>query len=511
MKKFNTRLLSAALLSSLLFSINQSYALTVENPGTHQSLFHWGGGGGSTSVYGQTVKLTDNKYNSLNNFTFYLRSAQSSSSISFDAYVYKWDSALGRIVGDAVFEQKNLSATTNSQNYTPVTVNTGKTKLDPNQEYVIFLSSLGYPLNPSHFWQRGENIDGEHVYDNALNFNELEATWDYTSAGYWTSDMDVAYILNFSQWLSAQDTMASMQNNILGLNQLFTIQANALENSLSQKCSYFNNDNFCVSFSANYAQANNSSDIDATSGIVNVAYKINQNFYVGGSLEQIVSDINYSDVSYRQTAPDVSVYTGWNQKDSGEGLNAHIAYRYSNGKVDIKRDQIASAEAGQGRSDLTTNAWYASLGNTFNIQNKAMITPYLAVRYSDIEREGYTEKLSDDVTNPLTYDDLSRETTTAIVGVEAATALTSKLNISAQIGYEKDFDKKFSDYSATGVEALEPLDFNEDYDDNRLFLSTGIDYNFAKNQNIGLNVSYRESTFTPSAVTSGSIFYQTSF
>ena len=75
-----------------------------------------------------------------------------------------------------------------------------------------------------------------------------------------------------------------------------------------------------------------------------------------------------------------------------------------------------------------------------------MITPYLAVRYSDLEREGYTEKLSDDVTNPLTYDDLSRETTTAIVGVEAATALTSKLNISAQIGYEKDFDKKFSDY-----------------------------------------------------------------
>ena len=505
MKKFNTRLLSATFLSSLLFSINHSYALTIENPTNGGAISSWGGGW-ATSIYGQTIKLTDRQYNKLDNFTFYLGTTPDSSPISFDAYIYKWDSTSNKIVGNAVFEQKNLLATTNNTNSTPITVNTENTKLESNQDYVIFLSSLGYSLNPSLYWRTGEAIDGNFVFLNASSFSDvIDESWNSFI------NYDLAYILNLSQWLSAQDTIASMQNNILGLNQLFTIQANALENSLSQKCSYFNNDNFCVSFSANYAQANNSSDIDATSGIVNVAYKINQNFYVGGSLEQIVSDINYSDVSYRQTAPDVSVYTGWNQKDSGEGLNAHIAYRYSNGKVDIKRDQIASAEAGQGRSDLTTNAWYASLGNTFNIQNKAMITPYLAVRYSDIEREGYTEKLSDDVTNPLTYDDLSRETTTAIVGVEAATALTSKLNISAQIGYEKDFDKKFSDYSATGVEALEPLDFNEDYDDNRLFLSTGIDYTFAKNQNIGLSISYRESTFTPSAVTSGSIFYQTSF
>lgn len=61
------------------------------------------------------------------------------------------------------------------------------------------------------------------------------------------------------------------------------------------------------------------------------------------------------------------------------------------------------------------------------------------------------------------------------------------------------------------MDGLEPLDFNSDYEDSRLFLSTSIDYNFAKNLNIGLNVSYRESAFDPSAVTDASIVYQTSF
>lgn len=499
------KFLSATILSSTFFLMNHSYALTVENPGVGTDFDMWAGG--VTSVYGQTFKLTDRENNKLNNFTFYLKSTELSSSISFDAYVYKWDSTSQRIVGNALFEQKNLSATTNSLEYTPITISTNNVKLDPNEEYVFFLSSLNAPKNKGQEWLLGESIDGMQVFYNATQFSQLlDSSWDN-----WFPGIDFAYILNFSQWLSAQDTIASMQNNILELNQIFTMQNNALENSLPQKCSYFNNDNFCVSFTAKYAQANNSSNADATSGIVNVAYKINPNFYVGGSLEQIVSDINYSDVSYRQTAPDVSVYTGWNQNDNTEGLNAHIAYRYSNGKVDIKRDQIASAEAGQGRSDLTTNAWYASLGNTFNIQNKALVTPYIAVRYSDIERKAYTENLSGDVTTPLSYDDLNRKTTTAIVGVEAVTALTPKVNISGTIGYENDLNKKFSDYSATGIDGLTPLDFNDDYKNNRLFLSTGLDYNFAKNQNIGLNVSYRESAFTPSAVTSASIVYQTSF
>lgn len=501
------KLLSATILSSTFFLMNHSYALTIENKANGSETGKWGGTG--AEIIGQTFKLTDSTYRFLNNFTLYLRS-WSAGNLSFDSYIYKWDSTASKIIGNAILEKKN-SAMVVSSGVNPVTVDTGSLKLDPNQEYIFFISSLDYVNNLDYNVLYGESVDGKLTYANISQLSELFDSSFWFNGGVANTTDDFAYILNFSQWLSAQDTILSMQNNILGLNQIFTMQTDALENSLLQKCSYSNNDNFCVSFTANYAQANNSSNTDVTSGIVNVAYKINPNFYVGGSLEQIVSDVHYSDVSYRQTAPDVSVYTGWNQNDNTEGLNAHIAYRYSNGKVDIKRDQIASAEAGQGRSDLITNAWYASLGNTFNIQNKALVTPYIAVRYSDIERKAYTENLSNNVTTPLSYDDLNRKTTTAIVGVEAVTALTPKVNISGAVGYENDLDKKFSDYSATGVDGLTPLDFNDGYKNNRLFLSTGLDYNFAKNQNIGLNISYRESAFTPSAVTSASIVYQTSF
>lgn len=468
-------------------------------------------GGGDVAIYGQTFKLTSNN-NKLDNFTFYLKNWQSTRSISFDAYVYKWDSMSSKVIGGALFESKNLSAITNSSTSTPINVSTNGVKLQYGQEYVIFLSSLGYTQNLGQEWLLSlDNVDGSFVYLDINNFSSIDNQWSYLSPNYVRSSFDLAYILNFSQWLTAQDTMVSMQSNILGLNQIFTMQADALESSLPQKCTYFNSDNVCISFITKYAQVKNSSNVDATSGIVNVAYKINSNFYAGGSLEQIVSDINYSDVNYRQKAPDISVYTGWNQKENSEGLNAHIAYRHSNGKVNITRKQINSAEAGNGHSDLTSDAWYASLGNTFNVQDKALVTPYIALRYSDIERKAYTEDLSDDVTVPLSYDNLSRKTITAILGVEAITALTPEINLSGTVGYENDLEKKFSDYSATGMYDLTPLDFNEGYKNNRLFLSTGIDYNFAKNQNFGVNVSYRESAFNSSSVTSASIVYQTSF
>ncbi|NHB58050.1 autotransporter outer membrane beta-barrel domain-containing protein [Acinetobacter sp. 194] len=508
MMKLGNRSLFTTILSSAVFLMNHSYALTIENQPNGNEIGTWGGGI-ETEIYGQTFKLADSTYNSLNDFTLFL-SSDISGNLSFDAYIYKWDITSSKIIGDAIFVNEDINMTV-KPGTNPVKVDTGHLKLESNQEYVFFISSLGHPDNAGYSALGGQSIDGYLVYANISEFNELFSSNSWFNGGLDKSTSDFAYILNFSKWLTLQDTMASMQNNILGLNQMFTMQADALENALTQKCSYFNNDNFCVSFTAKYAQANNSSNVDATSGIVNVAYKINPNFYVGGSLEQIVTDINYSGVKYRQKAPDVSAYTGWNHKDNGEGLNFHIAYRHSNGKVDITRNKIDSAEAGNGRSDLTSDAWYASLGNTFNVQDKALVTPYIALRYSDIERKAYTENLSDDVAIPLSYDNLSRKTTTAILGVEAITALTPKINLSGTVGYENDLEKKFSDYSATGIDGLTPLDFNEGYKNNRLFLSTGIDYNFAKNQNIGLNVSYRESAFTPSSVISASIIYQTSF
>lgn len=502
------KLLLATILSNALFAVSQSQAaLTIENPSSNLNIFAWGGG--ATTVYGQTFKLTDDKNRKLDNFTVYLSPIvpiQTDSSFSFDAYVYKWNKQLKRIEGSAVFEQKNVTATGNNSESIPIKINTNKIVLDPNQDYIFFLSALDHPDTPNFGWLAGQDIEGDFLYSHTNAFsNLLNSGWNNYSIS------DLAYILNFSLFVSPEDAMASMQKNILGLNQIFTMQIDALESSLSQKCSYFNNENFCVSYTAKYSQENQASDVDATSGIVDVAYRITPNFYVGGSLEQIVSDVDYSDVNYRQKAPDVSIYTGWNQKDNNQGLNVHLAYRHSDGIVKIKRDQIESSEAGFGRSDLISNAYQASIGNTFQIKNNALFTPYVAIRHSEIKREGYAEATSDDVLFPLTYDDLSREVTTAILGVKTTTPVSPKVSISGQMGIEKDVDKKFTNYVAHGIEDIEPLDFNSDYQDARLFLSTGIDINFATNQQIGLNVSYRESAFTPSAVTSASIVYQTSF
>src|SRR5690606_23794251 len=122
---------------------------------------------------------------------------------------------------------------------------------------------------------------------------------------------------------------------------------------------------------------NESDNVDATSGIIKVAHKLSPNFYVGGFLEQIISDVDTQGVTYRQKAPDVGIYTGWTQKENGDGWQARLAYRHSNGQVSIQREAIGTAEAGFGKTELNSDGYQLSIGNAIRVNNSAMVTPYI--------------------------------------------------------------------------------------------------------------------------------------
>lgn len=156
------KLLEATILSSAVFLMNHSHALTIENDKKDELISAWGGGG--TEIYGQTFKLTDHTYNLLNDFTLFL-SSDISGNLSFDAYIYKWDTTSSKIIGDAIFVNEDLNMTVQPGTIS-VKVDTGNLKLESNQEYVFFISSLGHPDNSKYDAFQGKEIDGHLVYAN---------------------------------------------------------------------------------------------------------------------------------------------------------------------------------------------------------------------------------------------------------------------------------------------------------------------------------------------------------
>lgn len=92
-----------------------------------------------TSTYGQTVTAPAGK---LNSFTFYIR--DSGVAISYQAYVYKWDSGLGRVTGPALFTSAVMTTpSTGSAAFVATSFATGGTPMVAGNKYALFLTTAG--------------------------------------------------------------------------------------------------------------------------------------------------------------------------------------------------------------------------------------------------------------------------------------------------------------------------------------------------------------------------------
>ena len=188
-----------------------------------------------------------------------------------------------------------------------------------------------------------------------------------------------------------------------------------------------------------------------------------------------------------------------------------MAYRHSNGQLSVQREVIGTSEAGYGQTELSSDGYQLSIGNAVRLSDIGVFTPYAGVRYSEIERHRYSEKLTDDVTLPLHYDDLSQKVTTAFAGAKFDTHLSTKLGFTGSFGIEKDLDREVDEYSAIGLDGLDSIVFDDRHNDVRAVASMGLNYTFSKNQQLGVQAAYREQAYDPSSTTSAYISYTTSF
>ena len=306
------------------------------------------------------------------------------------------------------------------------------------------------------------------------------------------------------------DTLDSMQRNASSMRGFFSLQASYVNPGLSYDCPVFDAKGICFSMTARNTNVSGSG-IDSTSGVATLAYRVNPNIRVGGFIEQMTSSIKDGGVRLDNNSPDYGVFGVWQQDEDGVGLKARAAYRYGKKDLDVTRQAVGSAEAGYGESDLSTQGVQFTLSNGFRVHDKVLLSPYAGIRYIKIKRDGYTEELTPTVTTPLTYDNLRQETTSALIGANLLLQLSPKTFASGSLGLEHDVARKIDDYSATGVDNLDSINFDENSKRTRAVASLGFGYKVTHSQQINAHVVYREEAYGDESTITAMLTYSAGF
>jgi uncharacterized protein with beta-barrel porin domain len=139
----------------------------------------------------------------------------------------------------------------------------------------------------------------------------------------------------------------------------------------------------------------------------------------------------------------------------------------------------------------------------FGLTNDIIISPYVGLRHTQNNMNGYTENNSSSLTAPLTYNALNTSATMALFGLGASYRFIPQATIFASAGLETALNTEDSQYSATssGIPGLTSINFNPNPSKTRPTAILGAYYNLGKNQQIGIAGIYRQEALRTTETT----------
>ena len=488
--------LSAVLVPALLFSAQgfaQSSINTFSNWDGSSGLNSWGAQ--STQTYGQLITPTIQQTN-LQSFTF---SLQGASQDQFQAYVYKWDAANNRATGSPIFTSPVLSAPNSPSAYSPVSIQTGGTRLTNGQQYVLLFTTSGIPqVGGAYTWAATRFADiptyagGKFVWYNNASLSQLNTTtWD----GPWI-DGEMAFLALFGPSVSVADTQQSLVNTASALKNIYTLQNTVLANSLNYDCTEFGVNNVCVSAGGRNTAVSAANGLNNTSGLLIAAYRPHPNYRIGAYADQNLSVNNAgSTVNLGNNTPLIGLFGAWSERLDGTGTEVKVSAAYGQKNATITRQVVGTSEPGTGSSTLKSDGAQLTAKYGFKVAENTIVAPYVGIRYTLNNMPGYTEATSSSVTAPLTYYALNTNATTALAGVGASYKVIPQLTTFASAGVESDTNTTNGTYTAFGVTGLTPINFNPNLVKTRPTATLGAYYDVAKNQRLGLTGIYRQEAY----------------
>jgi hypothetical protein len=174
-----------------------------------------------------------------------------------------------------------------------------------------------------------------------------------------------------------------------------------------------------------------------------------------------------------------------------------VSAAYGQKNTTVTRQVVGGSEPGSGSSQLNSQGAQVLVKYGFSVTDKAIVSPYLGIRYTQNNMGGYTEGTSSSVTVPLTYSALNTNATTALAGVGASYKVLPAVTTFASAGVETDTNSANGTYSATNasIGTLTPVNFNANPVRTRPTAMLGAYYDITKNQRLGVTGIYRQEAY----------------
>ncbi len=317
-----------------------------------------------------------------------------------------------------------------------------------------------------------------------------------------------SYLL-FSAGPSAIDTQASLQLTGQRMRSVFDTAINSTNfaNMNTYDCAVFGENGWCVSGGVRHTDVNKP-DAQMTSAVLVAGYRISPQFRIGGFLDQGLNHDMPTGIKMHNKIPLMGLFGVWNQNADALGWQVKLANAYQAKEVDITRDVVGTSEAGTGSADLTMESYVGVLSYALTVNQQTLVRPYLALRYTKVEQDGYTET---GVTTPLSFAPLTDRSTTALLGVKLEHPITPKTNLKASLGIEHDLNRDVDAYSATGVNGLTSESFSNTLDETRPVAAIGASYAISRTQVVTADVFYQQQPFQSTGSTTVYLNYTIGF
>ncbi|MDP1924345.1 MAG: autotransporter outer membrane beta-barrel domain-containing protein [Thiobacillus sp.] len=308
---------------------------------------------------------------------------------------------------------------------------------------------------------------------------------------------------------SAIDTQASLQLTGQRMRSVFDTAINSTNfaNMNTYDCAVFGENGWCVSGGVRHTDVNKP-DAQMTSAVLVAGYRISPQFRIGGFLDQGLNHDMPTGIKMHNKIPLMGLFGVWNQNPDALGWQVKLANAYQAKEVDITRDVVGTSEAGTGSADLTMESYVGVLSYALTVNQQTLVRPYLALRYTKVEQDGYTET---GVTTPLTFAPLTDRSTTALLGVKLEQPITPKTTLKASLGIEHDLNRDVDTYSATGVNGLTSESFSNTLDKTRPVAAIGASYAISRTQIVTADVFYQQQPFQSTGSTTVYLHYTIGF